>query len=520
MKIRCSANPLTRKNSRRWTPTNADSEEKNHLRSSAFICGPILLALLPLLLTAQQENDKSVSLSQVERKNKAPVSKELLKVKLPKPVEAKLDNGLTVLILENHKLPYISLHLLIQGAGPIGEPSDKAGLAAAAASLLTQGTASRTSRQIAEEVDLDGATLHASSSFGGNDANITVSGLSQTFDKWFALFTDILLHPTYPDAELNNYRQRTLIGLKQQRGQASFLASEQFNRAVYGVFPASVVSPSPAFLQAMTSADLQKWHDERYAPQNAILGITGDVNPQATIAMLKKSLAAWKRTAYEVKLPPSPPIVDQKHVFLVNRPGSVQTNIVIGNIAIDRRSPDYVAMRVTNQILGGGGAARLFMKLREEKGYTYGAYSTFTPLAFAGPWRAFSEVRTDVTDGSMTEFFNELNRIRTEKPAASELEDAKRSIVATFALSLEAPAEILQLAITQKRYGLPANYWDTYPTKIEAVTADDVLRTAKKYINPENAQIVAVGDAAKIKTVMQKYGPVTVYDSNGKEMPN
>jgi predicted Zn-dependent peptidase len=212
-------------------------------------------------------------------------------------------------------------------------------------------------------------------------------------------------------------------------------------------------------------------------------------------------------------------VVEKKHVFLVNRPGSVQTNIVIGNIAIDRRSPDYVAMRVTNQILGGGGAARLFMKLREEKGYTYGAYSTFTPLAFAGPWRAFSDVRTDVTEGSMTEFFNELNRLRTEKTPTMELDEAKRSIVATFALSLESPSEILQLAITQKRYGLPSNYWDTYPEKIQAVTADDVLRTARKYINPENAQIVAVGDVAKIKTIMEKYGPVTVYDANGKETP-
>ena len=160
------------------------------------------------------------------------------------------------------------------------------------------------------------------------------------------------------------------------------------------------------------------------------------------------------------------------------------------------------------------------MKLREEKGYTYGAYSTFMPLGFAGPWRAFSEVRTDVTEGSMTEFFKELNRLRTEKTPAAELEEAKRTIVATFALALENPSQLLLFAITQKRYGLPADYWDTYPEKIAAVTADDVLRTAKKYINPENAQIVAVGDAAKIKTVMEKYGPVTVYDTNGKEISN
>jgi zinc protease len=481
----------------------------------------MLATLVPFLLVAQQpENDKAVSRSQVERKNRAPVSHELLKVSLPKPVEARLDNGLRILIIENHKLPYVTMHLMIEGAGPVDEPADKAGLASATAALLTQGTSTLSSRQIAEQVDLDGATIRANSAFGSNDANVMVSGLSETLDKWFALFTDVLLHPSYPAAELQNYRQRTLIGLKQQRGQATFLASERFSRAVYGLFPASIVSASPTFLQAMTSEDLQKWHDERYVPQNAILGITGDVNPQAAIAMLKKSLAAWKRTDYSAKLPPSPSAIEQKHVFLVNRPGSVQTNIVIGNIAIDRRSPDYVAMRVANQILGGGVASRLFMKLREEKGYTYGAYSTFVPQAFAGPWRAFSEVRTDVTEGSMAEFFNELHRLRTEPVSTKELEDAKRAIIATFALSLESQSEMLQLALTQKRYGLPADYWDTYPAKVEAVTADDVLRIARKYINPETAQIVAVGDADKIKSVMEKYGPITVYDTNGREMPN
>ena len=203
------------------------------------------------------------------------------------------------------------------------------------------------------------------------------------------------LLPRSPAEELPSAH---LIGLKQQRGQASFLASARFSRAVYGVFPASVVSASPEFLQRLTPADLLKWHDERYVPQNSILGITGDVNPpRYDCPVLTKRWPVGSARPSEKKLPPSPPVVEQKHVYLVNRPGSAQTKIEIGNIAIDRRSPDYVAMRVANQILGGGGSARLFMKLREEKGYTYGAYSTFTPLGFAGPWRAFSDVRTDVT---------------------------------------------------------------------------------------------------------------------------
>ena len=168
-----------------------------------------------------------------------------------------------------------------------------------------------------------------------------------------------------------------------------------------------------------------------------------------------------------------------------------------------------------NRILGGGAASRLFTNLREEKSYTYGAYSRFQASELVGPFSASSEVRTAVTDGAMTEFLKELNRIRDEKVPAAELEQAQHSLVSAFALSLEQPSEVLSYETTRKRFGLPENYWDTYPARIAAITADDIERVAKKYIIPANLQIVAVGDASKIKTVMEKYGPVTVYNSDG-----
>ncbi|HEY3837703.1 MAG TPA: pitrilysin family protein [Bryobacteraceae bacterium] len=478
---------------------------------------PLIFGALVLAQTSP-ESDKSVSLSKVERKNKAPVSQELIKVKLPRPVEAKLDNGLTVLILENHKLPYVSMELVIDGAGPISEPAGQTGLASATAALMTQGTKSRSSLQIAEQTDRFGAALRVSSMFGGNTALISASGLSETMDKWFPLFVDVLLNPSFPEKELKNYQQRSLVDLKRQRSSPGFLASERFNRAVYGKFPASVISATPEFLQSMTPAMLASWHTEHYVPQNAIIGIAGDVKPAEMIALLKKSLADWKRNSFESKLPESAVPAAHKQIYLVNRPDSVQTNIMIGNIAMKRNNPDYTALRVANQILGEGPASRLFIKLREEKGYTYHVGSSLHALLFAGPWTASSEVRTEVTGGSMAEFFNELNRLCTEKAPANELADAKRTIIATFALSLESPSELLTNAIEIKRYGLPADYWDTYPTKISAITADDVMRVAKKYINPENAQIVVVGDASKIKAVMEKYGPVAMYDTEGKEM--
>jgi predicted Zn-dependent peptidase len=190
--------------------------------------------------------------------------------------------------------------------------------------------------------------------------------------------------------------------------------------------------------------------------------------------------------------------------------------MAMGNIAIDRRSPDYFPVLIMDNIIGSGGSARLFMKLREEQGLTYGAYSFFTAVKYPGPWRAGGDFRTDVTEQAMTGFLNEINRIRDEKVPADELEENKRSVVASFALSLEQPTQLLSYEITRRIYGFPDDYWETYPARIMAVTADDVQRVARKYINPESLQIVAVGDASKIRTVLEKFGTVTVYDAEGK----
>jgi predicted Zn-dependent peptidase len=188
----------------------------------------------------------------------------------------------------------------------------------------------------------------------------------------------------------------------------------------------------------------------------------------------------------------------------------------MGNLAIERSDPDYPALVVLNEVLGAGSASRLFLNLREEKGYTYGVYSNLIARKYAGPWTAGGDLRTEVTDGAMTEFLRELNRIRDEKVPEDELEAARHSVVARFALSLESPQQLIGYAITRKTYNFPVEYWDKYPAQIAAITADDVGRVAKKYINPATMQVVAVGDASKIKTILEKYGPVELVDASGK----
>ncbi len=476
----------------------------------SLLTGTLLAQMAP----AAPPDTKAEARSKVERKNRAPVSKDVLRVKLPKPVRAKLPNGMTVLVLADHRFPTVAAQIQIQGAGALYDPADVPGLANVTASMLREGTASLSSKQLSEKIDTLGATINTFAPFGSTAATIGASGLSDNMDEWWPIVTDMLLHPTFSADELGKLKQRLKVQLRQQRSSPQFLANERFSRVVYGNHPAAVISATEKSLDALTPEMLTKWHAARYVPQNAIIGIAGDVDAAKLIEKLK-AWTDWKKTDLAETLPPNPTPVAAKKVYLIDRPNSVQTNVWIGNVGIDRRSADYIPFVVLNTVLGGGAGARLFLNLREDKGYTYGAYSQFTALKFPGPWRMWGDVRTEVTQGAMTEFLNELTRIREQPVPESELEERKRSEVASFALSLEQPTQLLNYAITREIYGLPDDYWETYPAKLMAVTAADLQRVARKYMNPDAIQVVAVGDASKVKSIMEKYGPVEMYDTSG-----
>jgi zinc protease len=467
----------------------------------------------------QDPGSKAIPLSKVERKNKAPVSSEILHVKIPKPVEMTLPNGLTILVLEDHRLPIVTARLTILGAGALNDPADIPGLANVTATMLKEGTQTLSSKQIAEQSDQLGAAIAAQAPWGSETATFTASGLSDNASQWIPLASDILLHPSFPEDELAKLKQRMKVQLQQQRGTAGFLLQERFNRAVYGTHPAAITSATLQALDKITPAMLAEWHSQRYLPENAILGVAGDITP-AEVTRLFSALPAWKAGAGKAALPTATQPAPARKIFVVDRPGSVQTDVEIGNIAINRMDTDYIPMVVMDRIVGGGASARLFMNLREVHGYTYGAYSQLVARRYAGPWIAQGSMRTDATGGAMTEFMNEINRIRDQAVPEKELEENKHSIVASFALTLERPTELLDYAIAIKLYNLPADYWDTYPAKIAAITSEQIQRVARKYIVPDNLQIVAVGDAAKIKPVLDKYGTVEVFDSNGQPKSN
>jgi zinc protease len=468
-----------------------------------------LLAAAPGLAQTQPpaESVTPDSIKGVELKGKAPVNLQMLRVVLPKPQEAALPNGLRICLLEDHKLPTFSMQLIIGGGG-LADPADKHGLAMVTASLLREGTALRTSRDIAEQLATLGATLSAGASPSSGDSSVTLTGLSENVDAILALAADVVRNPSFPQAEVDKFKSRYLSRVEYQRSLPNFVAQEQFFRAVYGEHPGSYVVPTEAMLKALTRADIAGYHDAWYRPNNITLIVYGDLTLKDAIAKLDRAFGNWSKGAdRKVKLPPlTPP--GKGRVLLVDRPGSVQTSLWLGGLGIERNSPDYFAVLVMNHILGGSPASRLFVNLREDKGYTYGVSSTFTGSMFPGVLVATTDVRTEVTEGAMKELVAEIGRISSEPVSDTELRDAKRALVGRFALSLDAPQTLVANLATQKIYGLPADYWDTYPARVEAVTATDIQRVARKYYDAGRLQIVAVGDGAQVRGTLEKYGTV------------
>ena len=472
-------------------------------------------AIVCLSITSLMGQDKSTSMKAVQRLNRAPVNQEVLKVNLPRPVKITLSSGLTLLVLERHKLPTITANLWIK-TGALSDPKGMPGLANFTADMLREGTAKRSSEQISEELDSIGGDLNAEARFGQGITQVRASGLMDSADRIMELMSDVVINPAFPESELEKYKKRRQPQLEEERSQPGYLAREKFYRVLYGDFPASVVAPTPKALASVQADDLRKFHDKYFSPGNAILGIAGDLTVTQARALAEKYFGlSWQNHPVSAtNLPPIAPLSGTR-VYLIDRPGSVQTEIFAGNLAVRRVDPDYIPLRVLNRVLGGGAASRLFLDLREEKGYTYGAFSNVTGNIYPGILAARTEVRNAVTDGSIHELLVQLERMREEAVPGKELEDSRRSIIAEFALSLENPQELLDDWLTVEYYGLPLDYWDRYPKEVAQVTSAKVQEIAKKYIDVDHLQIVCVGDGKQIENALEKYGLVEATDTDG-----
>ena len=382
--------------------------------------------------------------------------------------------------------------------------------------MLSEGTESYTSLQLAEEIERLGASISASS--GDDNTVIGASALSLYTSDILRLMTEIVLKPTFPESELDLYRRNSIENLKFQRSQASFLANEQTARILYGEHPYGTISPTQADVEKLSREALIARHQATFIPNNAIFFVVGDVEREEIINEIKEKFGDWQRGEIETQEFPALATRTEKTLTIVDRQGSAQSNIVLSSLAIERKNPDYFPFVLMNQILGAGASSRIFMNLREEKGYTYGAYSRVDTKRLAGDFEATAEVRTAVTGESLKEFFLELNRIRNEQVSNQELQDAKNFLAGVFPIRAETQEGLTGLIVSQKLSDLPDDYLQTYRDKVNAVSIEEVERVAKKYISPDKMAIVIVGDGADVLAQAKEYAEkIEIYDTEGNK---
>lgn len=435
-------------------------------------------------------------------------------ISIPAARETVLANGLSIVVVEDHRLPLVSYRLAFRVGGAF-DPPGLPGLTDLLAGLLPEGTESRSSREIADEVARMGASLSA----GANSdyTMVAASALSQFNDEILGLMAEVVLQPSFPENEVELAKQNTKESLRQQRAQPSFLASEMVSRVMFGDHPYAIVAPTPESIDRSTRDEFVKFHRERLVPNSAVFTVVGDVKQEQIIKQLESLFSTWERGADLVTNFPAPPVRTKKTAYLVDRRGSAQSNIVIANSGIVRTSPDYFPLLLMHTVLGANASSRLFMNLREEKGYTYGAYTNLDARRTAGTFRATAEVRTPVTGDSLKEFFYELNRIGKEPVSEKEINDAKSYLTGVFPIRLETQEGLTDQLVQMKMLNLPADYLQHYRDRVQAVTIAEIQRVAEKYIKPDEAAVIIVGDGTAVLDQIRPYcQDIEIYSTSGK----
>ncbi len=439
-----------------------------------------------------------------EPKNKAPVSHETLTVKMPETEPLRLANGVTLLTMEDRRLPVATIVFRIEGAGEIY--STRRGVAALTADMLQEGAAGQSGKQLVEAASQLGATLWSAADPASESAAINGEGLAGRWAEWFELLCGVVRQPTFPADDFQNRRQRWVAGLQMQRTGSR--ADQRLQQLVYGKHPAAVTFPTAAELASLTPEMLAAWHRERYTPSNTVIGCIGRVRSSDFRDRVEKLLGSWSGPSVQSALPPPPEPLTARRIVLIDRPEARQTEVAIGGLLFDRRDPDFFPFTLLNGVLGNGFGSRFQRILRREKGYAFSAFSNFVTGRYPGMWRGRATVRGDATAESLDIMLTQLRQLCDQPLAVEELERAKRAAVGGFALTLESPSQLLTNSYLRFRYGFSADYWERYPAKINAVTPAEIQAVAQKYFNPERIQIVLAGDAAHFRGAIEKLGKV------------
>jgi predicted Zn-dependent peptidase len=448
----------------------------------------------------------------VEVANGVPALAPERPVTWPKRTKARLSNGLEVILAESHTIPKFHGELFFR-TGNAAFVDRAPGLAEITASVVRTGTAKRVSRQIEEDLRRIGADL--STSAGSDTSGISFAGLSEFAEPLLGLVNELAREASFPEGEFERERRQKLEEVKLQRTEPGFLASERLRKVLFGAHPYAQVSPSEAQIAAYKSEDLQSVYRESYTPENGLLLLVGDFDPEPMLKTIEKVFCAWSGKKPEAKAFAAPANPRGRRVYLVHVPGAVQTQILAGCHAITRKHPDWVKLALTNSLYGGAFNSRLVMNIREDKGYTYSPRSGVTALRQHGYFSVSAAVRNDVVAASLTEIFYEIDKLRSVPVPEGELADAQNYLSGIFSMGLATQDGLLTQFSTVALNELPDDYLETYRATVRALTPNDLLEIARKYLDSANMQIVVVGDRAQIASQAALFGDLEIYDAQG-----
>lgn len=465
--------------------------------------------------SAQVKSTKKTSQPALDRSVK-PLPGPAPVINIGKYETFELDNGLKVFVVENNKIPRVSYSLIID-YNPLPE-GEYTGLADITGQMLRKGTTNLPKDQLDEEIDFIGASLSTSAT------GLYGSSLKKHNNKLLELMADVLMNPSFQNEELEKIKTQTISGLEASKNEPSAISDRIGKLLVYGPTHPYGESMTEKTVKNITIDQCKAFYQGFFRPQIAYMAVVGDITTAEAKELLTKYFSKWEKQEVPEIVFPMPEMPANNIVALVDRPDAVQTTLSI-SYPVDYKpgNPDAIKARVANTILGGG-TFRLYNNLREEKAYTYGAYSRLSADKLAGKFEVSTEIRNSVTDSAINEILFEMKRLREESVPQSELDLVKNYLTGSFALSLEQPQTVANFAINTARYGLSADYYVNYLKNLAAVSSDDVKEMAIKYIIPDKAYILAVGKTSEIAGKLDKYTngkPIRHFDFEGKEFdPN
>jgi zinc protease len=436
-------------------------------------------------------------------------------VEWPKRMRARLSNGMQVVLAEAHSIPKLHGELFFR-AGEALVSDRSVGLAEMTATVVRTGTNHRTSRQIEEDLRRLGADLGTSA--GQDTTAISFAGLTEFAEPLLQLVNELARESSLPIPEFERERRQKLEEVRLERTSPGFLAGERLRQVLFGAHPYARVSPSVEQVAAYKREDLQVVYREIYTPENALLMLVGDFDPQSVLNSIEKIFGNWSGKKPIAKETPALPKFHGRKVYLVHNPGSVQTQILAGCHALTRKHPDWIRLGLANSLYGGAFNSRLVMNIREDKGYTYSPRSGITPLRQHGYFSVSAAVRNDVVAASLTEIFYELDKLRSVPVPEAELADAQNYLSGIFSMGLATQEGLLSQFSTAELHDLPEDYLETYRSKVRALISAELLAAARKYFDSANMQIVVVGDRAQIAEQAALFGELEVYDNQGKRL--